>query len=102
MPRSGALEAALDAQASLPEPDGRFHQIIGIGQETIVRAEKADGRLVYRMSEDGDGTVPRDLAEFGDVAQRYYYPGGHAWLCNRLAIIRAVGDIVTERHDQPP
>ena len=93
VPKAEFLQAAHSAATSLPPPDDRFFQIVGIGQDTLISSEKKQGRLIYRRSPDGDGTVPRDLAEMDGVKERFYYEGGHAWLCNRLDIIRATDDL---------
>ena len=94
VPADDVLSAAGGAQQSLPDTDRRFHQIVGIDQETIVGARIENGSLAFELSDDGDGTVPRDLAETDGVAARYYYPGGHAWLCNRVDIIHGAADII--------
>lgn len=101
-PLKKVLDAALAGIGDLPDADDRFSQIIGVGQETIQNAKIKDGEFVYAMSDDGDGTVPRDLAENGDVP-RYYFEGSHAWLCNQLPVIRAVADILeTGKTDRLP
>ncbi|MBP2302702.1 trypsin-like peptidase domain-containing protein [Azospirillum picis] len=92
-PLKEVLERARKARASLPPPDGRFFQIVGTGQETIQRASVKDGVIVYDRSRDGDGTVPRDLAEFANVP-RFYFEGVHGWLCNQLPVIDAVADLI--------
>ncbi|SMF55530.1 V8-like Glu-specific endopeptidase [Azospirillum oryzae] len=92
-PIKEALERARKARASLPAPDGRFFQIIGTGQETIQHASVKDGVIVYDRSRDGDGTVPRELAEFANVP-RFYFEGAHGWLCNQLPVIGAVADLI--------
>jgi len=70
-PVQKVLDAALDAHNRLPPPDGRFHQIVGIGEKTIVSAEKNGNELLFRYSLDGDGTVPRDLAELEGLPKTF-------------------------------
>ncbi len=78
---------------ALASPDERFHQIIATGEETVVGAARQNGAHVYRITRDGDGTVPRDLAEMGNVP-RYYCKGAHGWLCNRSDVIAATIDLI--------
>ncbi|WP_439123282.1 trypsin-like peptidase domain-containing protein [Marivita sp.] len=92
-PTSNTLRAAKLGRHDLPQPDARFHQIVGTGEETVVGADKTASGFVYHRSFDGDGTVPRDLAEMGDVA-RYYCEGAHGWLCNRSDVIAGTIDLI--------
>lgn len=92
-PLKPALEAAGTAQDTLPAPDDRFVQIVGTGEETIQQARIENDEFVYETSTDGDGTVPRDLAEMGDVT-RFYATGKHGQLCNQRPVINAVKDII--------
>jgi pimeloyl-ACP methyl ester carboxylesterase len=92
-PTPTALTSAKAAVAALPPPDDRFRQIIGTGERTVVSARKSGKVHIYTMSDDGDGTVPRDLAEMGDVP-RYYCEGGHGWLCNKADVIAATIDLI--------
>ncbi len=94
VPQAGLLAAALQAQTDLPAPDKRFIQIVGYGQDTITGARKTDDDLIFTRSDQGDGTVPRDLAEMGDPAQRYYFAGVHGWLCNQVPVIHGTADIL--------
>jgi pimeloyl-ACP methyl ester carboxylesterase len=92
-PTVTALRAAKQSSADLPQPDDRFHQIIGTGEDTVVGAAKGASGYIYHRSMDGDGTVPRDLAEMGDVS-RYYCEGKHGWLCNRSDVIAGTIDLI--------
>ncbi|MEO1474462.1 MAG: alpha/beta fold hydrolase, partial [Pseudomonadota bacterium] len=93
-PLKRTLVAAYNAQTALPPPDERFTQIIGVGEETIIDARPGGDGFVFSTSQDGDGTVPRDLAEMGAVA-RLYVRGVHMWLCNQDDVLRHVGDILS-------
>ncbi len=92
-PTSNSLRAARLGRSDLPTPDARFQQIIGTGEDTVIGADKTTNGFVYHRSFDGDGTVPRDLAEMGDVS-RYYCEGAHGWLCNRSDVIAATIDLI--------
>ncbi|WP_168201372.1 trypsin-like peptidase domain-containing protein [Qingshengfaniella alkalisoli] len=91
-PLKAAMDSARRALEELPAPDDRFYQIIGTSQETIQSARIENQELVFSVNRDGDGTVPRDLAEMGNVP-RYYHPGEHGALCNADAVIRAAIDL---------
>jgi hypothetical protein len=61
-PRAASLAAASATRAALPAPDERFALIAGTGHETLTGVRARDGRLQFRISEEGDGTVPLALA----------------------------------------
>lgn len=92
-PLKRVLDAADRTRVALAEPDQRFIQIIGINQTTIQTARQQDNQLVFSRSLDGDGTVPRDLAEMGSVP-RYYVEGEHGNLANVDSVIEAVKDLM--------
>ena len=85
-------EAKFNASA-LPEPDARFHQIIGTGQSTIVAARTGRDGFHYERSSEGDGVVARGSAEMGDCPQ-YHVSCPHGRLCNNTAVISATVDLV--------
>ena len=70
-PVAAVLDKALDTRRRLPAVDDRFHQIIGIGERTVISAGKTDGSFAFRYALDGDGTVPRDLAELDGVPKTF-------------------------------
>jgi len=80
-------------QDALAQPDERFFLIAGVKQETIVGARIEDGRFVYEISRDGDGTVPRAFAELPG-ATTYYVEEGHGSLPNNGTVEGAVIDIL--------
>ncbi|WP_394153365.1 trypsin-like peptidase domain-containing protein [Loktanella salsilacus] len=92
-PLKAALGAARAGAGSLAPPDDRFTQIVGWSEDTIVGASVGDDGFVFDMKRDGDGTVPRDLAETEGTA-RYYTRGAHGSLCNRGDVIAAVIDLI--------
>lgn len=92
-PLKDALDKALAAKTGLASVDDRFVQIVGYGQPTIQRASIDNGDFVFEHGRDGDGTVPRDLAEMGNVP-RYYVAGEHGGLCNLSIVIDSVRDII--------
>ena len=87
-PQQTALTQAAKAARALPAPDDRFQQIIGVGVLTTITATANETGFEYTQSQDGDGTVPRDLAEMGTVP-RFYAEGKHGRLCNASDVITA-------------
>ncbi len=85
-PVQKVLDAALEAHNGLPLPDDRFYQIIGIGEKTIVSAEKTGNELQFRYSLDGDGTVPRDLAEM-DGLPKTFVEESHGGLVKNRSVL---------------
>ncbi|MEO1612821.1 MAG: hypothetical protein AAFU55_10815, partial [Pseudomonadota bacterium] len=92
-PTARLMNAARQARDGLAPPDDRFHQLIGVGETTVVDARLEDDEFVFSVSDDGDGTVPRRLAAMGDV-RRYFVEGEHMWLCNDDDVIAGVADIL--------
>lgn len=95
-PCADMLAQAKVGVATLPAPDARFHQIIGMGHGTVVAAQAGPGRFEYRRSHDGDGVVGRASAEMGDVP-RTYIRGTHGQLCNSDAVISTVVALIRRR-----
>lgn len=92
-----ALALAGTAQSDLPPPDDRFTQIIGLGHETLRGVKIDSDSMEFTSDTDGDGTVPRDLAEMDGAANRYYVEGEHGGLCNQSLLIKACDDILSGR-----
>ena len=92
-PLKAALTAARTGADRLPPPDDRFVQIVGWAEDTVVGASVGDNGFIFEMRRDGDGTVPRDLAETDGTA-RYYTRGAHGGLCNRGDVIAATIDLI--------
>ncbi|MCF6274935.1 MAG: DNA/RNA non-specific endonuclease [Robiginitomaculum sp.] len=92
-PTKTKLTKAQANKRKLVAPDDRFIQVVGMNEQTvqsvIIRGEK----VFYNRDMDGDGTVPRDLAEMGDIP-RYYYDGKHGSLPGYRTIIKAVKDLI--------
>jgi hypothetical protein len=67
-PKAALLAAAREARAGLPAPDARCALIAGTGHETPTGLRVRDGRLEFRMSDEGDGTVALALARRPQIA----------------------------------
>jgi hypothetical protein len=92
-PDATLLDRATQARLRLGAArDGCFH-IEGIGQETVVRVREGRKGFEYGISRDGDGTVPRALAEWPG-ARRYYAQERHGNLTHNDTICRTVIDLL--------
>lgn len=92
-PARTALREAKKAKLNLSFVDDRFVQIVGMNEKTIQSATVKNGKFHFDLNNDGDGTVPRDLAEMGDI-DRYYINGKHRSLLNLSKAIAGVKDIL--------
>lgn len=108
-PDDRMLEAARGVQAALPALDAvnlpaadglaepRIILIIGTGSETVVgvrRQTTGDGdEFAYDLSNDGDGTVPLDLAVVSGLPT-YTTQAGHGGMPNDRDVARAVDNII--------
>jgi pimeloyl-ACP methyl ester carboxylesterase len=73
--------------------DGCFH-IVGVDQETVTRVRQGRKGFEYGITRDGDGTVPRALAEWPG-ARTYYAAERHGNLANNDSVGKAVIDLLT-------
>jgi len=73
--------------------EGCFH-IVGVDQDTVTRVRKARKGFEYGISCDGDGTVPRSLAEWPG-AFTCYAKERHGNLTNNEIISRAIIDLLS-------
>jgi hypothetical protein len=67
-PRAALLDAARAARQALPAPDERFFLVAGVDRETPCGLRRRGGILEFRYGNDGDGTVPLDLARLPGLA----------------------------------
>jgi hypothetical protein len=73
--------------------EGCFH-IVGVDQETVTRARRGRKGLEYGITRDGDGTVPRALAEWPG-ATSWYIQERHGNLTNNEMVCNAVLDLLS-------
>jgi pimeloyl-ACP methyl ester carboxylesterase len=97
-PRADLLVRARLVQATVAEARpaiaGRVRQVIGVGRPTLVALEpREDGALAGATSLDGDGTVPRALAELPG-APAWYVDQKHGALANDDRVIGATLDLL--------
>ncbi len=88
------LDAAA-ARRRRPDVDQRCLHIVGVRQETVTGAERSAGGFRFRLSHDGDGTVPRVLAEMPG-APTWFVAEKHGGLPNNGRVISAVADLLRE------
>ena len=69
------------------------HHIVGVDQETVTRATRVRSGFVYQVTRDGDGTVPRVLAEWPG-AQAWYVNESHGNLPNSERVGTAIVDLI--------
>lgn len=93
-PVKALLNKAFKSQASLPEPDDRFVQVIGFGHSTIQSIGVQGSNVTHVRSKAGDGTVPIAFAAFGQPNKTYFVEGEHGKLPATRSVIRGVLDVL--------
>ena len=88
------LEAAA-ARRRRPAVDQRCLHIVGVRQETVTGAVRGASGFDFRLSHEGDGTVPRVLAEMPG-APTWFVAEKHGGLPNNGRVISAVADLLRE------
>ncbi len=92
-PAAQLLRAAFLARQTLPQPDERFALIAGTGRETLTGLRWRDGRLEFRIGDDGDGSVPLALAQTPDLAS-WFVRASHGALPGDARVIRTTIEIL--------
>lgn len=95
-PSAAVLRNVPAVLKKLADPDQRFFLIAGINRDTItgLRRDEQTDEFVFEVSTDGDGTVPRVLAEVPGV-KTYYVEETHGSLPNNKTVARAVADLLS-------
>lgn len=93
-PAAALLALARKLRISLPAPDERFTLIAGSGRETLTGLRLRGGRLEFRESDGGDGTVPLALARV-DGLPTWITRQEHGALPGDERVTRAVSDLLT-------
>lgn len=71
-------------------------QVLGVGQPTVVALERGqDGALAPVLADDGDGTVPRALADLEGAGATYFAEVRHGSLPSDGEVCAAVVDLLT-------
>lgn len=92
-PDAALLAASRGALARLPPADARCLQIVGVRQETITAVRRGTDGFEYRITRDGDGTVPLALARWPG-ARTWYAEEKHGGLTNHGTVISAAVDLL--------
>jgi pimeloyl-ACP methyl ester carboxylesterase len=92
-PERRLLQDAAAARRRWPIEDRRCLHVVGVRQETVVGLERHGADFHYHLSRDGDGTVPRVLAELPGSAT-WYAAEKHGGLPNNGKVISAVVDLL--------
>jgi pimeloyl-ACP methyl ester carboxylesterase len=92
-PDRGQLTEAANARARWPAADARCLHVVGVRQETVIRARLRGREFHYALERDGDGTVPLRLAMLAG-AQHWFVAEQHGGLPNNGKVISAVVDLL--------
>ncbi len=92
-PDAKLLDQARKVQASLAPADERCSLIVGVNQETVTSASRQKGLFEYTITLDGDGTVPRSLAEW-PKARTWFAEESHGGLTNNSVVGATVVDLL--------
>jgi pimeloyl-ACP methyl ester carboxylesterase len=94
-PDARLLADAREARSLWPGADPRCLHVIGIREETVTGAELRERGFRFRLSPDGDGTVPRVLAELPGSAV-WFVVEKHGGLPNNGRVISATVDLLRD------
>lgn len=92
-PDPARLRTASQLQQHLAAADARLHCIAGFGQRTATGATLTRAGFEYRISSDGDGTVPTVCATL-DGADNYYAECEHSELPRSESVTQAVLELL--------
>ena len=92
-PVARLLAAAREFAATLAEPDARTIAICGVQQRTVVGLSLSGDEFHYRVSDEGDGTVPLSSAQLAHGAN-YYVRCEHSALPRSATVGRALVELL--------
>jgi pimeloyl-ACP methyl ester carboxylesterase len=92
-PDADLLSDAASARRRWPENEPRCLHVVGVRQDTVVAAELRGKQFHFRHADDGDGTVPRALAEVTG-STTWFVAEKHGGLPNNGKVISAVVDLL--------
>jgi hypothetical protein len=92
-PSAPMLGQAAAVRAALAPADPRMVHIVGVDQETVVGLRRTAAGFEYRMTRNGDGTVPLALATLPRL-KSYFVHELHGNLANNDQVIQAIIDLV--------
>jgi pimeloyl-ACP methyl ester carboxylesterase len=94
-PDARLLTEAAASRGRWPAADPRCLHIVGVRQETVTSIEPRGAGFSFHLTQDGDGTVPRVLAELRG-APAWFVAEKHGGLPNNGRVISAVVDLLRE------
>jgi hypothetical protein len=89
---AGGVERLLAVPADTPGIP--WHLIAGTGQQTRVAARVAGGEFQYRVTSEGDGTVPLESALLPGVQSTFFTHAGHGFFANHKDVRAATVDLL--------
>ena len=92
-PERNLLDDAATARERWPTADARCLHIVGVRQETVIRAELHGQEFLYTLGREGDGTVPQSLAMLPG-AKHWFVAEKHGGLPNNGKVIAATADLL--------
>jgi pimeloyl-ACP methyl ester carboxylesterase len=92
-PERALLADAAAARGRWPVADPRCLHVVGVRQETVIRAELRGGEFQYSLRDEGDGTVPQSLAMLPG-ASHWFVAEKHGGLPNNGRVIAATVDLL--------
>lgn len=92
-PNAALLARARSITERLAQPDERFTNVVGAGQETVTRVSRRKNGFVYTITRQGDGTVPLACAALPG-ARTYYTKVAHSELARDAAVAQAIAEVL--------
>ncbi|MBL9126343.1 MAG: alpha/beta fold hydrolase, partial [Verrucomicrobiales bacterium] len=97
-PAEDLLRLAENVQDLLAQPsdtpDVPWYLVAGIDQETKVAAKVVGTEFAYRITRDGDGTVPLESALLPGVRKTWFASAGHGFFANDSGVRAATVEIL--------
>ncbi len=92
-PDAKLLARVAAARAQLAAPDARMVHIVGVNRETVIAVRRTATGFEYRLSANGDGTVPVALALLPRL-KTYFIDELHGNLANNPQVISAIVELL--------
>jgi pimeloyl-ACP methyl ester carboxylesterase len=92
-PDATLLTQVAAVHAQLAAPDARMMHIVGVNRETVIGVRRTATGFEYRLSVNGDGTVPVARALLPRL-KTYFVDEAHGNLANNSQVIRAIIDLL--------
>ena len=92
-PDATLLARVATVRAQLATPDARMVHIVGVNRETVVAVHRTATGFEYRLSANGDGTVPVAMALLPRL-KTYFIDEAHGNLANNSQVVSAILDLL--------